>query len=79
MDIHKESAKRVLDGDVKALSVAFLWRNTPQGYEFWSAIACGVVPLTEYHKDIIRQWLSPPLENLKKEIKDKWDPDNWGV
>lgn len=46
----------VLSGNRHALHAAFFWSDTPQGFDYWSERAAGVVPLSEDDRGyLIRQ------------------------
>lgn len=37
-DFNKHHVEKVLAGNVKMLVAAFIWGETPEGWEYWSAI-----------------------------------------
>ena len=56
MQVDREALLRAIDGDLDALISAFIWFDSPQGYEYWESQHYGKRPLdTDALKEIYRQ------------------------
>lgn len=62
MNVDPGSVREVLDGDVSKLDVAFVWSESPQGYDHWCErctwhINDEMTPLTESDLAFLRSLL----------------------
>jgi len=61
------NAKKVTEGNTKALMYAFKWTSTPQGDDYWRAIMMGTKKLNRDNIIQIQRWIITAQENLLNE------------
>jgi len=52
-----KEAEKVVNGKIRALDTAFLWRHTPQGYSYWEDRCHGSTPLSNDDIAQIERWI----------------------